>query len=49
MKKKIFFSCFLLIALLLVNLNLVYGYSPHYLPGGKNYLSEDNFYFETEG
>lgn len=43
MKKRALFTIAIVIAVLITNISIVYGYSPHYLPGGKNYLSEDNF------
>lgn len=43
MKKKLFLLSFLILSLVFLNANYVLGYSPHYLPGGKNYLSEENF------
>lgn len=41
MKKRIFLINFIFI-LVLLNFVNVKAYSPHYLPGGKNYISEDN-------
>lgn len=41
--KKILFAALLLLAISFGFTNQVFAYSPHYLPGGDNYLSEDNF------
>jgi len=43
MKRKLVLLGFMILAMGFVNANYVLGYSPHYLPGGKNYLSEENF------
>jgi len=47
MKKKIAIFCFMIISGMFFSVINIMAYSPHYLPGGKNYLSEDNFYYET--
>ncbi|MDT8337314.1 MAG: hypothetical protein RQ856_05760 [Candidatus Izemoplasmatales bacterium] len=40
--KKLIFSMFLFLSFLLIFIIKVAAYSPHYLPGGKNYISSDN-------
>lgn len=40
--KKFIFSMFLFLSLLSIFIIKVAAYSPHYLPGGKNYISSDN-------
>ena len=43
MKKKFIFTSFLLFGIAFMSFINIYAYSPHYLPGGKNYLTIDNF------
>ncbi|XFA98307.1 Ig-like domain repeat protein [Candidatus Izemoplasma sp. B36] len=43
MKKKFIFIIFLFLSITFISFINVYAYSPHYLPGGKNYLTIDNF------
>lgn len=43
MKKRMIGMLIIVIAIFMTNISIAYGYSPHYLPGGKNYLSEANF------
>ncbi len=45
--KKNLFAVLLIVVIAICFTNEVFAYSPHYLPGGDNYLSEDNF--ETSG
>lgn len=40
--KKFIFSMFLFLSLFSIFIMKVSAYSPHYLPGGKNYISSDN-------
>jgi len=40
--KKFIFSMFLFLSFLSIFIITVSAYSPHYLPGGKNYISSDN-------
>ena len=40
--KKTIFAIILVLSLLFVSTISVSAYSPHYLPGGKNYISSDN-------
>ena len=47
MKRKIVFVCLMIISVVFINTISIMAYSPHYLPGGKNYLSADNFYYES--
>ncbi len=41
--KKNLFAAILVAVIAICFTNNVFAYSPHYLPGGDNYLSEDNF------
>ncbi len=47
MKFKLYLLGVLLLSIVIIGTGMVYAYSPNYLPGGKNYLSEDNFDYET--
>lgn len=44
--KKAFFGLLLIVFILAGSINDVYAYTPHYLPGGKNYLAAENFAYE---
>lgn len=47
--KKWFIVLFLIVTILPFQATIMADtYSPHYLPGGKNYLSNDNFVYQTE-
>jgi hypothetical protein len=46
MKKKIVLTCMMMILIAYFCTINIFAYSPHYLPGGKNYLSGDNFHYE---
>ena len=46
MKKKLILTSFLMGVIILFSFISVNAYSPHYLPGGKNYLTADNFFEE---
>ncbi|MBI9010182.1 MAG: hypothetical protein JEZ05_09180 [Tenericutes bacterium] len=48
MKKKIILLCVMIFSIVFINTISIMAYSPHYLPGGKNYLSVDNFYYESQ-
>lgn len=48
MKKHVLVIAILLILTIFISFMEIYAYSPHYLPGGKNYLSTDNFVFEDD-
>lgn len=42
MKKQLLLTCFLMISIIFISLVDLKAYSPDYLPGGKNYLTEEN-------
>jgi hypothetical protein len=42
--KKISFSIFVIISIIFYSFISIKAYSPHYLPGGKNYISTDNVF-----
>jgi hypothetical protein len=46
MKKIIWFICLIGLVGLTINQN-VFGYEPNYLPGGKNYISKDNYIYTS--
>lgn len=47
MKKKTILSVIIIFLSIYLGTVNILAYSPHYLPGGKNYLSEENFIEET--
>lgn len=47
MKKKLILICVMIVSIMFINVVNIMAYSPHYLPGGRNYLSADNFYYES--
>ncbi|XMB71715.1 hypothetical protein RJI07_06275 [Mycoplasmatota bacterium WC30] len=49
MKKHVFLLGILFVLVCFSSLIEVMAYSPHYLPGGKNYLSSENFAINEEG
>jgi len=47
MKKKMTLTILLIFSVIFMSTISVLAYSPHFLPGGKNYLSQENFYYES--
>ncbi|MCK4552398.1 MAG: hypothetical protein KAU02_05710 [Tenericutes bacterium] len=46
MKKQLLLTCLLMASIIFIGFIDINAYSPHYLPDGKNYLSEENFSHE---